>query len=158
MTAGSVFSAAGQLIVQVLGDELPDWLVVYETPRSEADLFTTTGENRLVWVLPEGESEFVRTSLGRRGLDERLTLTLRIHRIAYRTDTPVSEVDDEVADVVGALIDLMCADDPAWTVPPGWDSIRFEPSGTERGGGYLTSQTGPGRWVEVTLTVTASRC
>lgn len=158
VTAGSVFSAAGQLVTSVLAVALPDWVVRYEFTRSELDLVTESGEMRVVYVDGTGESTFERTSLGRQGLREVCTLTFVFHRIVPRAEEVTAEVDDEVAAAAGALVDLMCVDNPTWSVPDGWDSIRFQPDSTTRTGAYLQAVDGLGRRLALTLSATAERC
>ncbi len=154
---GSVFSAAGQALIAVAADVLPDWNVTYEFPRTPKELVTAIGEPKVVWISPVGSSSFERPTMGRHGWRETCQVTLIFHREHPRSDLPLSDVDDEVAVAFGALLEALSVD-PTWSPPDGWGRMDFEPVETNREGGYLPSLTGVVRRLEVSLSVTADRC
>lgn len=156
-THGSVFSAAGQALIGVAADVLPDWVVRYELPRSPKETMTELGEPKLVWVGPLGGSTFGRASVGLRGMTETCSVTLIFHREYKRSDLALSEVDDEVAEAFGAVLEALSARQ-SWTPPDGWGRIDFTPTESAREGGYLPSLPGVVRRLEVTFDAVASRC
>lgn len=154
---GSVFSAAGQVLIGVAELVLPDWVVRYEFPRSPKEAVTELGEPKLVWIGPVGSSTFERATLGRHGRREVCAVTLIFHREYPRRDLALAEVDDEVAVAFGAVLEALSVE-PTWSPPDGWGTLEFEVSETNREGGFLPSVAGVVRRLEVTFSVSAYQC
>lgn len=155
MTHGSVFSAAGQAVLALLSARLPEWRVNYEMPRNEAEL-AESGAMRAVWLDPEGESDIQPDTT--RGWRETCPVTVVFHRIAPRTQLSQGQVDDDVAEAFGELLDMISPPGHRLTPPDGWDSLELRLGAVRRTGGYLEGVAGLGRRLEVTVEARAARC
>lgn len=156
MTHGSVFSSAGQTLTAALAGLLPGWAVLYQPPLNESEMMGADG-CQVVYIDPAGDSEIEPLAL--RGWRETCPLVVVFHLLDRRGQFTQAQVDDTVAEAVGALLDWVTANHrPAGATPDGWDSVEFRVSGLTRQGGYLENIAGTGRRVEVTVIATASRC
>lgn len=154
MTHGSVFSSAGQQLMAGLAQLLPGWRVNYQPPLNEAEL-AEQGELRAVYLEPLGDSTI--EPFGMQGFTEFCPLTVVFHWLATRTQLTQAQIDDEVSEAFGVLLDWVTANHRG--VPPGgWDSLDFRFTGMSRSGGYLEGIAGRGRRLEATVEARGSRC